>query len=221
MRQSRGQSRARQPRASAELALDTGVSFRHSALVSDGVADEPRPLAVLRLNGSALLNRFPLPLSYGIFILFVSLSGLGTPAGRWMAIVGVLWLAASVGLWRRSRIECFEDRIVLHSARGTTVLRWEEVISVSMGWRRSGRSTPAGYALTVWPRPPGRPLGCSSGLRTSAFGEMERVLGAHAPEVALNPEKPWRDRFGTWHADHLDEDPSEAIRTVRRAFVGP
>lgn len=49
---------------------------------------------------------------------------------------------------------------------------------------------------------------------------IQDLITAH-PGIVLGPVRPWRDRFGVWHGDHFDEDPAEAIRSVRRAFVGP
>ena len=82
--------------------------------------------------------------------------------------------------------------------------------------------TGSGYAVRfVWS--PNSPHVTTSvpTLATSALEDLQAFVAANGIPVEVNPEPPWRDRTGLWHGDLLDHDPTESIRSIRKAAIGP
>lgn len=132
-------------------------------------------------------------------------------------VVVVLWGRA----WHRSGLRLESDCLVVQGVFRSERIRWVELVAVELVWLAT-ISDGSGYWLGLLPVPGvSLPRVGVSALSSDAVAVVRRFVDTRKLDVEVNPERPWCDRFGRWHGDGLEEDPLEAIRSVRRASVGP
>lgn len=176
----------------------------------------------VRATWSGRLGRFS-TLGFGAsFVIGVAMVvGAGVPLGLRVLGVALVVASAVVGwrIWRRPGMLVTSTGAVLRGVWSTRTVSWTDVAAISSEW---GATRMASGWFVSFDMRPGRSrvwlgvpvVGWDAGL-------LRDHLRRHAPEVLVNPEEPWRDRFGRWHGEFHEFEPTESIRTVRRAAVGP
>ena len=182
----------------------------------------------LRPTGAASLSRFPVYLSVllGVPAVFAAITAADASAKLVLLGIALGLACAAAAVVRGSHIDAYPDRLEFHTmvSRPKTA-QLNEVSAISVTWsdERWGYNyyEPTGYRIGVHLASKRRMIVWSLALPQHALHNVQTLIETYQPEVVLNPTPPWLDRFGRWHGDHLDEDPVEAMRSVRRAFVGP
>lgn len=136
-----------------------------------------------------------------------------------IAIAGP-WLAIVIWVFQRPAVRLSAAGMQVRGAFRTTTVTWADVVAITLSWH-SGRDG-SGYNARLHWTPNGQRVKADLPLLArSAGGSLETFVATHGIGIELNPEPPWRDRTGTWHGEMLEFDPTESIRSIRRAAVGP
>jgi hypothetical protein len=156
----------------------------------------------------------------GVAVAVFAAVAVGVPlAARALTVVAAV---AGVCLVVRRKLRRFvvvsEKGLVVRRANQQHQVDWSMMAAVEIR-RAAGPNQLPHVSVRVLPRSGGRSVPSIPALPVWA-GDVVHDAAMRAG-VAINPEPPWRDRFGQWHGVPGGREPRESIRSVHEAFVGP